>query len=282
MNFLEKVCIFFSILPLARSSYHQEFFNPDHLFPRPPVIGFSEIDEEVYMQCTRWRVALEADDVIRPWKTIPKECGDYVEEYMRGRDYEVDLQRVSEDAEIYARSLNLSKDGKDAWVFDVDETLLSNLPYYSQHGYGLQIYDSTKFDRWVETGMAPAIESSLKLYEGVLNLGLKIILLTGRSERHRSITVENLSKAGFGVWEKLILRSVEDHEKTAIKYKSDKRNELVEEGYRLLGNSGDQWSDLLGPCMSNRSFKLPNPILYMSSILPASAKICSLVPSLTV
>ncbi|KAL8552517.1 hypothetical protein ACS0TY_001267 [Phlomoides rotata] len=218
MNFLEKVCIFFSILPLARSSYHQEFFNPDHLFPRPPVIGFSEIDEEVYMQCTRWRVALEADDVIRPWKTIPKECGDYVEEYMRGRDYEVDLQRVSEDAEIYARSLNLSKDGKDAWVFDVDETLLSNLPYYSQHGYG---------------------------------------------ERHRSITVENLSKAGFGVWEKLILRSVEDHEKTAIKYKSDKRNELVEEGYRLLGNSGDQWSDLLGPCMSNRSFKLPNPMYYI-------------------
>lgn len=78
---------------------------------------------------------MEGNDVI-PWKTIPRECGDYVEEYMRGRDYAFDLERVSEDAGIYARSLNLNNDGKDAWVFDVDETLLSNLPYYSQHGYG--------------------------------------------------------------------------------------------------------------------------------------------------
>ena len=254
MSFLEKVCILLSILPLARS--HQEIVNLDD--PLFPLMGFSE----VYKECRRWRVGVEDIDVI-PWKTIPRECGDYVEEYMRGRGYEVDLERVSEDAGIYARSLNLSEDGKDAWVFDVDETLLSNLPYYSQHGYGLQIYDSTKFDQWVETGMAPAIESSLKLYEEVLSLGIKVILLTGRSERHRSITIQNLSKAGFGVWEKLILRSAEDHEKTAIKYKSDKRNELIEEGYRLLGNSGDQWSDLLGPCMSSRSFKLPNPMYYI-------------------
>lgn len=63
-----------------------------------------------------------------------------------------------------------------------------------------------KFDQWVETGMAPPIESSLKLYKEVLNLGFKVILLTGRSERHRNITVENLFRAGFREWEKLILR----------------------------------------------------------------------------
>lgn len=54
--------------------------------------------------------------------------------------------------------------------------------------------------------MAPAIEPSLRLYKEVSSLGFKVILMTGRRERHRSITVDNLSRAGFQEWEKLILR----------------------------------------------------------------------------
>jgi hypothetical protein len=46
-------------------------------------------------------------------------------------------------------------------------------------------------------------------------------------------------------------------------YKSEKREEMVKEGYRIRGNSGDQWSDLLGSAMSERSFKLPNPMYYI-------------------
>lgn len=63
-----------------------------------------------------------------------------------------------------------------------------------------------EFDKWVETGMAPALGSSLKLYQEVLSLGFKVFLLTGRSERHRNVTVENLMNAGFHDWDKLILR----------------------------------------------------------------------------
>lgn len=70
----------------------------------------------------------------------------------------------------------------------------------------MEVFDSVKFDEWVEMGMAPALESSLKVYEEVLGLGLKVIFLTGRSERHRKITVENLIQAGFREWDKLILR----------------------------------------------------------------------------
>ena len=56
--------------------------------------------------------------------------------------------------------------------------------------------------------MAPAIQSSLKLYEEILRLGFKIFLLTGRSEGQKIVTVENLKKVGFQDWEKLILRYV--------------------------------------------------------------------------
>ncbi|XP_073043355.1 acid phosphatase 1-like [Primulina eburnea] len=263
-----KILLFLSVLPF---SLCQEFFDPSSAFPRPLIIEYAEINDaqsrdcqsiEVQLKCTSWRVAVEANN-LSPWTKIPEDCADYVKEYMVGKGYELDLQRVSSESENYARSVSLSGDGKDAWIFDIDETLLSNLPYYAEHGYGLEIFDSSKFDQWVEMGTAPAVESSLKIYDVVLSLGIKAFLLTGRSERHRNITVHNLLKAGFQDWNKLILRSSEDHGKTATQYKSEKRDELIEDGYRILGNSGDQWSDLLGSSTSNRSFKLPNPMYHI-------------------
>ena len=68
------------------------------------------------------------------------------------------------------------------------------------------MFDHLEFDKWVERGEAPAIPSSLKLYKEVLELGFKVILLTGRSEGHQGVTVENLKKQGFHDWDKLILR----------------------------------------------------------------------------
>lgn len=61
----------------------------------------------------------------------------------------------------------------------------------------------------------------------------------------------------------ILCRASDDHGKLATIYKSEKRSEMVKEGYRILGNSGDQWSDLLGSAISNRSFKLPNPMYYI-------------------
>lgn len=70
----------------------------------------------------------------------------------------------------------------------------------------MEIFYPVEFDKWVQRGMAPAIDPSLKLYEMVLDLGFKVFLLTGRSEEQRSVTIENLTKAGFQSWDKLILR----------------------------------------------------------------------------
>ncbi|OMO94849.1 hypothetical protein CCACVL1_05766 [Corchorus capsularis] len=231
-------------------------------YPEDIESQFKEFDEEVKLQCTSWRFSVETNN-LSPWKTIPVECGAYVKDYMMGRGYKLDLERVSNEAGVYAKSVELNGDGKDVWVFDIDETLLSNLPYYAEHGYGLEAFDPVQFDKWVSSGIAPAIEPSLKLYEKVLDLGFKVFLLTGRSEEQRSITVENLTRVGFRSWDKLILRDSEDHGKLAKIFKSEKRSKMVEEGYRILGNSGDQWSDLLGSCPAIRSFKLPNPMYYI-------------------
>ncbi|XP_068314539.1 acid phosphatase 1-like [Pyrus communis] len=264
MNFL-KTFLLFSLLPVAFS--HETFDS--RLLPRPLILEypdiaahFNDLENELRLHCDSWRFSVEANNV-NPWKTIPEECAEYVKDYLTGRAYEFDLERVSKEAGVYAKRVELNGDGKDVWIFDIDDTLLSNLPYYADHGYGLEVFDTVEFDKWVEKAMAPAIKSSLKLYEEVLGLGFKVFLLTGRTEGKRKVTVENLNNAGFREWHKLILRSADDHEKLAIIYKSEKRSEMEREGYRLLGNSGDQWSDLLGTSVALRSFKLPNPMYYI-------------------
>lgn len=51
---------------------------------------------------------------------------------------------------------------------------------------------------------------------------------------------------------------------TAVAYKSNERKRLEKKGYRIIGNIGDQWSDLLGTNAGNRTFKLPDPMYYIS------------------
>lgn len=68
------------------------------------------------------------------WRTVPKRCVDYVKEYMTGERYRSDSEMVADKSLEYVKTVKLT--GKDAWVFDIDETLLSNVPYYADHGFG--------------------------------------------------------------------------------------------------------------------------------------------------
>ncbi|KAJ4783521.1 hypothetical protein LUZ62_034767 [Rhynchospora pubera] len=242
--------------------------EPSHLLPRPLILQYTSSIEEpsdstlTQLRCDSWRFAAEANN-LAPWRVVPTECGAYVRDYVTGLAYRFDLEMVARESLNHARTVEIKGDGMDAWIFDIDETLLSNLPYYTSHGYGLELFNAHEFDIWVEKAIAPAIESSLILYEEVRSLGFKIFLLTGRSEGHMNVTIENLKRAGFLHWDKLILRGPNDKGKTATAYKSEKRREIEEEGYRIQGNSGDQWSDLLGYSVSSRSFKLPNPMYFI-------------------
>ncbi len=48
-------------------------------------------------------------------------------------------------------------------------------------------------------------------------------------------------------------------------YKADVRKQLIEEaGYRIWGILGDQFSSIEGLPAAKRTFKLPNPLYYVS------------------
>ncbi|KAK9266643.1 hypothetical protein L1049_003595 [Liquidambar formosana] len=186
-------------------------------------------------------------------------------DYMTGDQYKSDTEVVAGYSLAFAKTVEIAAgDGKDAWVFDIDETLLSNLPYYAVHGFGSETFDENSWDAWVDLAEAPAIPASLKLYKEIKELGFTIFLLTGRTESERNVTEKNLLFAGYSSWDRLILRGPSDGGTPAIVYKSEKRMEVEAEGYRIHGSSGDQWSDLLGHAVAKRSFKLPNPMYYIA------------------
>lgn len=224
----------------------------------------SKVGRRSVSRCVAWRLSVETGN-LRKWDVVPSECVSYMEKYMMTEgQYWEDSKVAALIILDYVKTLNLSGDGKDAWVFDIDETLLSNIPYYQKHEFGGEAFNLKPFKAWVLEMKAPALPSSLLLYNHLLARGFKIMLLTGRDEPHRNITVHNLSRAGYKGWSRLLLRGESDLGNSAAVYKPQKRGELVKEGYRLWGSVGDQWSDLSGPYEASRSFKLPNPMYFVS------------------
>ncbi|GAV85915.1 Acid_phosphat_B domain-containing protein [Cephalotus follicularis] len=219
------------------------------------------IDDNLY--CDSWRFSVETNDA-GLWQKIPSRCQMFVQDYMEGARYRSDLESVASFSLAFAKTIKIGPDGKDAWIFDIDETLLSNLPYYQLHGFGSETFDEASFNQWVDLAVAPALPASLNLYNQLKLLGFKVVLLTGRSEAQRNVTGKNLLYAGYRDWERLFLRGLSDKGKPATVYKSEKRQELVNKGYRIHGSSGDQWSDLMGFAIAERSFKLPNPMYYIA------------------
>lgn len=70
------------------------------------------------------------------WRSIPARCIEFVKDYITGERYRSDLEVVAENSLEFVKNVKMVGDGKDAWVFDIDETLLSNVPYYAAHGFG--------------------------------------------------------------------------------------------------------------------------------------------------
>ncbi|KAF0932279.1 hypothetical protein E2562_009545 [Oryza meyeriana var. granulata] len=178
--------------------------------------------------CDSWRLGVEAHNMIG-WKTVPAKCEGYVGHYMLGGYYRRDSAVVVDEAIAYAGSLKLAGNGKEIWVFDIDKTSLSNLPYYAKHGF-VTLYNDTNFRKYVAEGSAPALPETRRLYQWLLQLGVKPVFLTGRTEDQRAITVANLRRQGYHGWEKLLLKpavhAAGGLQGSAVAYKSGERQKL--------------------------------------------------------
>lgn len=94
-------------------------------------LGDWDDDFEDIVNCQAWFWGSETNNIMY-WETIPEWCVDFVKDYMNGQ-YKKDVQTLFIvmstyiiDYEKYDRNYE-----KDVVVFDLMDTLLSTLPYYS-------------------------------------------------------------------------------------------------------------------------------------------------------
>lgn len=147
-----------------------------------------------------------------------------------------------------------------AVVFDIDETSLSNYPEMLKADFA---YDGRAFDAWVQSAQARAIPASLRIYNVARKLGVSVFFITGRHDDEREATERNLRAQGFDNWQQLTLRAVAGGPATTMEYKSAARAAIVAQGYTLVLNVGDQWSDLKGKPQAEFSVKYPDPFYFI-------------------
>lgn len=191
----------------------------------PPPIGG---DDPYY--CLSWRVMVEAGNA-KGWRAVPAQCVGYVRVYMAWGQYHRDVGAVAELAAAYAAGIAppaaAGADGLDAWVLDVDDTCLSNQPYYQvkQFGYvyllydtclsvtvtqstsrsiacialhACRAYDPVAFRAWASWATCPGIPAMQWLFQTLRGRGFRVFLVTGRDEETLgSSTAANLAAAGF-------------------------------------------------------------------------------------
>ncbi|KAJ6890387.1 acid phosphatase 1-like [Populus alba x Populus x berolinensis] len=156
--------------------------------------------------CESWRINVELHN-IQDFTVVPEECVSYIGKYVASSQYQVDSERAIEECRLYlSTSCPLKKDGRDAWLFDIDDTLLSTVPYFKKHHFGGEKLNLTSLEGWMSRGKAPALVHSLKFFDELKSTGVQIFLVSSRREHLRSATIDNLVDVGYHGWTRLYIK----------------------------------------------------------------------------
>jgi predicted secreted acid phosphatase len=190
-------------------------------------------------------------------------------------EYDHDLAVVAAQAQDYV--LQRAKQvTKPLLVLDVDETALSNWPEINANDFGFLLDAPCNALpkgpcgnlEWEKSGRLEAIAPTLTLFKAARAAGVTVIFITGRDETLQQITTTNLEHAGYTGPLRVITRSKGSSTESAADYKAVERARLEKEGYTIVGNVGDQPSDLACSFAeknkpncnhAERGFLLPNP-----------------------
>lgn len=175
--------------------------------------------------------------------------------YIDDGRYEAGLAAVAADAKAWVEQRAAQGGGKLAMVFDLDETLLSNLHHMRAMDFG---YVPQLWDEWVAAADATIIAPVRDVYLAARAKNVAVIFITGRKTTDQPGTESNLRAVGLGGYTRVFYKP-NGYPGTSEHFKTSTRQKLVEEdGYTIIANIGDQASDLAGG-YAERTFKLPNP-----------------------
>ena len=144
-------------------------------------------------------------------------------------------------------------DPKPAIVLDVDDTSLSSYRCLKKVDFKRSQADCAG------NGTMPAITQTRSLYRYARRHDVTVFFITGRRAAMRATTIANLRRAGYQGHIHIKLRPDYQAPGTYSGWKARTRERIVDRGYRIIANIGDQRSDLTGG-QALRAFKLPNPM----------------------
>ena len=179
-------------------------------------------------------------------------CGCYAKDQDHQADRAIAILRL--------RAAHRRPDEKLALVLDIDETALSNYEEMVKADFA---YDSAVFHAWINSAKAPAIPGTLRIYKEAQRLGVSVFFITGRPETERKATEQNLRAQGFENWQQLFLRSAAQSSGAVEEFKARARAAVVAEGYKIVLNVGDQWSDDMGKPQAEFFVKYPDPYYFI-------------------
>lgn len=141
-------------------------------------------------------------------------------------------------------------DAEGVLVSDLDDTIVS---WY-------RAYERTDFTAKAPTRWCaqPVIRPVAVLLDRARELGMDVVVLTGRSERARERTQACLARLGID-HDALVMREPGEERMSAARYKSRERAAIEATGATIVAAIGDQRSDLAGG-HALALFRLPNPM----------------------
>jgi hypothetical protein len=190
---------------------------------------------------------------------------------------------------LAARAHAQNPSGIKAIVLDVDDTTLATWNYEIFSNWA---FNPTTNGRYVTNQLFPAVPGMVDMVTQAAQEGYAIIFLTGRGATQEAATLGNLTSDGVGVdagypapttlndgedglFTKPAIADYPQYLKdacadelaagkscTTVHYKTATRQHIESLGYEIVGNFGDQFSDLEGG-FSDRTFKLPNPNYFL-------------------
>ncbi|WP_181768943.1 HAD family acid phosphatase [Streptomyces albidus (ex Kaewkla and Franco 2022)] len=191
-------------------------------------------------------------------------------------DYAHQVRGIAADAQRDLKKALAKEDekarhgDKPAIVVDVDDTTLLTYNFERQIGYN---FDPKVQDEYLRTTDMDAVFGMKKLVNWADKSGITVFFLTGRAEHQRDWSVRNLENVGYKApvdKKHFYLKDKENpppylecgSDCTTIEYKSGTRKHIESEGFKILGNFGDQFSDLKGG-HAERRYKMPNPMYFL-------------------
>ena len=179
--------------------------------------------------------------------------------YQKGR-YQKDIKKQVSFAKKYIlrRLQTCRPNEKLAAIFDIDDTAISHLDFYIKQDFQNN-FTITFWEEYFQKNSFLPLFPLLDLYNFAKKKGIALFFISSRHEKLRETTIANLKHAGYSGWKKIYLSSPKNPYPSSQAYKTHMRQKIIEDGYSIIINIGDQKSDLLGG-FCETTYLLPNPI----------------------